>query len=79
VETAKVLRERGFRRALLVSDATHMYRSQLAFQRQGAQVLPAPVRTREALRYAPSGRLGLFYAALHEYGGLVYYKVRGRI
>ncbi len=79
VEAAKVLRERGVRRALLVSDAPHMYRSQLAFRRQGIHVLPAPVRTREALRYAPGGRLGLFYTVLHEYGGLVYYKVRGRI
>lgn len=79
VETAKLLRERGLRRVLLVTDPTHMYRSQLAFQRQGVQVLPAPTRTREALRYTPGGRLALFYGALHEYGGLIYYKIRGRI
>ncbi len=79
VETARILRERGLRRVLLVTDAAHMYRSQLAFQRQGVQVLPAPTRTREALRYSPGGRLALFYSALHEYGALAYYKVRGRI
>lgn len=79
VETAKVLRELGLRQALLVTDPTHMYRSQLAFQRQGVQVLPAPVRTREALRNSAGGRLRLFYESLHEYGGLVYYKIRGRI
>ncbi len=79
VEVTKVLREWGFRRALLVTDPTHMYRSQLAFQRQGVRALPAPTRTREALRYTPGGRLALFYGTLHEYGGLVYYKIRGRI
>ena len=79
VEAAKLLRERGIRRVLLVTGPAHMYRSQLAFRRQGVQVLPAPTRTREALRYTPGGRLTLFYSALHEYGGLVYYKVRGRI
>ena len=79
VETARLLRERGLHRVLLVTDPTHMYRSQLAFRRQGVQVLPAPTRTREALRYTPGGRLALFYSTLHEYGGLVYYKVRGRI
>jgi uncharacterized SAM-binding protein YcdF (DUF218 family) len=79
VEIARLLRERGLRRVLLVTDAAHMYRSQLAFQRQGVEVLPAPTRTREALRYAPGGHLALFYSVLHEYGALVYYKVRGRI
>lgn len=79
VEVAKVLREQGSRRVLLVTDPTHMYRSQLAFQRLGVQVLPAPVRTREALRYTSGGRPALFYAALHEYGALIYYKIRGRI
>ena len=79
VEVTKILRQRGFRRALLVTDTTHMYRGQLAFRRQGVEVLPAPTHTREGLRYSPGGRLALFYAALHEYGGLVYYKIRGRI
>ncbi len=79
VEVAKLLRGRGIRRVLLVTGPTHMYRAQLAFQRQAVKVLPAPTRTYEALRYTPGGRLALFYEALHEYGGLVYYKVRGRI
>ena len=79
VEVTKILRQQGLRRSLLVTSAPHMYRAQLAFNRQGVQVLPAPTRTREALRYAPGGRLTLFYGTLHEYGGLLYYKVRGRI
>ncbi|HEY7676644.1 MAG TPA: YdcF family protein, partial [Candidatus Methylomirabilis sp.] len=79
VEAARLLRERGLRRVLLVTGPAHMYRSQLAFRRQGVQVLPAPTRTREGLRYSAGGRLALFYSALHEYGGLLYYKVRGRI
>ncbi len=79
VEVVRLMRKRGLRRALLVTSATHMYRSQLAFRRQGVEVLPAPVQTREGLRYALEGRRGLFYGAIHEYGGLVWYKLRGRI
>lgn len=79
VEVAGMLRGEGYRRVLLVAGATHMYRAQLAFRRQMVQVLPAPVRTRESLRYVPGGRWNLFFDVLHEYGGLAYYKVRGRI
>jgi len=79
VEVTRLMRSRGLRRALLVTSPTHMYRSQLAFRRQGVEVLPAPVHTRGGLRYALEGRGGLFYAAIHEYGGLVWYKIRGRI
>ncbi len=79
VEVARLLRGRGIRRVLLVTGAPHMYRAQLAFRRQMVEVLPAPVRTREGLRYIPGGNWVLFYEVLHEYGGLVYYKVRGRI
>lgn len=79
VEVARLLRGRGIRRALLVTGPTHMYRAQLAFERQMLAVLPAPTRTYEGLRYTPGGRLALFYETLHEYGGLVYYKARGRI
>ena len=79
VEVARLLRGRGIRRVLLVTSAPHMYRAQLAFRRQRVEVLPAPVRTREGLRYIPGGNWVLFYEVLHEYGGLVYYKARGRI
>ena len=79
VEVARILRARGLRRALLVTSAQHVYRAELAFRRQMVEVLPAPTRTREGLRYVAGGRLTLFYHVLHEYGGLVYYKVRGRI
>jgi len=79
VEVAKVLRERRLRRVLLVTSAQHVYRAELAFRHQKVDVLPAPARTREGLRYVPGGRLTLFYHVLHEYGGLAYYKARGRI
>jgi uncharacterized SAM-binding protein YcdF (DUF218 family) len=79
VESVRILRARRIHRVLLVTSAPHMYRAVLAFRREGVEVLPAPVQTREGLRYFTGGPLALFFAALHEYGGLATYKARGWI
>jgi uncharacterized SAM-binding protein YcdF (DUF218 family) len=42
VYTAKILKERGIKRVLLVTSAFHMRRSQALFEAQGIQVVPAP-------------------------------------
>ena len=43
VEDAKLLKERGLKRILLVSSATHMRRAVPLFEKQGLEVIPAPV------------------------------------
>ncbi len=42
VEDAKLLKERGMNRILLVSSATHMRRAVPLFEKQGLEVIPAP-------------------------------------
>ncbi len=42
VEDAKILKENGFSRILLVSSATHMRRAVPLFEKQGLEVIPAP-------------------------------------
>ena len=41
-EDAKILKERGLSRILLVSSATHMRRAVPLFEKQGLEVIPAP-------------------------------------
>lgn len=47
--TAELLRERGMRKALLVTSTVHMPRASLLFRNAGVEVVPVPV---------PEGRLG---------------------
>ncbi len=42
VEDAKILRENGFSKIILVSSATHMRRAVPLFEKQGLEVIPAP-------------------------------------
>lgn len=42
VEDAKLLKERGMNRIILVSSATHMRRAVPLFEKQGLEVIPAP-------------------------------------
>jgi uncharacterized SAM-binding protein YcdF (DUF218 family) len=56
---AALLQSEGVRRIALVSDAWHLPRATLEFERAGFQVLPAPTRlplplTRPALEWLPS-------------------------
>jgi uncharacterized SAM-binding protein YcdF (DUF218 family) len=42
VESCKLLRERGVRRIVLVTDASHMLRASACFRKQGMEVTPSP-------------------------------------
>lgn len=86
VESAKIVRERGWRRVILVTSAFHMPRSMLCFRKAGVEAVAFPVdyyRHRvfagpEAL--APSiGGLRLSTIAIKEYIGIVAYKAKGFI
>lgn len=72
------------RRIVLVTDATHMLRAKLAFEKAGFEVVPAPTG------YAALGQGWSIYAflpdahaavevnaAAHEWIGLLWYKLRG--
>jgi uncharacterized SAM-binding protein YcdF (DUF218 family) len=71
-EVARLLREHGASAILLVTSPVHMRRARLSFEKQGVHVscAPTPYRAHDAL-FAKE--------VLHEYVGLVYYRLRGWI
>jgi len=86
VFAAQIMRQRGWQRAILVTDALHMERARRTFEHQGIEVLPSPCRpTTETFEWsweylAPSvGGLVLLKQAAHEWIGLLWYKLNGRI
>jgi uncharacterized SAM-binding protein YcdF (DUF218 family) len=82
--TAPLLAARGIRRIALVTEATHMPRSALAFRKQRIDVVPAGCNYM-ALRPPASWTAivpsvtaaGSIQRATHEWVGLVWYKLRG--
>lgn len=86
VLSAALLRKQGISRILLVTDAVHMTRAELAFRHQGLDVLPSPCCFYSAIPlehwydYIPTRRaIRANEATLHEWLGLLWYRVRGRI
>lgn len=80
-ESAKLLRAAGVTRILLVTDATHMPRAVRSFSATGLDVVPAPtfLTSRPAgVRYwiPGSGTLDDVSYALHEWLGMVWYRLR---
>ena len=84
VHTARLLRERGLERVLLVTSASHMRRAHGAFTRAGVaaiasptdiQVVPRPFSLARALPDVESLRAST--RAIKEYVGLVVYWLRG--
>jgi len=78
VNAAALLRARGMRSAILVTSELHMPRARLTFAAAGVPVFPVRAEERDVWhRKAPADRLALLAAAIHEYVGLVYYRLRG--
>ncbi len=83
--SARLLRERGIRKVALVTEARHMLRAELCFRKQGLVVVPAPCCYR-SLRHLPwtayfpdTTGIDQNEAVLHEWIGLIWYWLRGRI
>jgi uncharacterized SAM-binding protein YcdF (DUF218 family) len=80
VEVATILRQRGWKRYLLVTSALHMPRSMLAFSAEAADPIAAPGDySIGRFDFTPfdlfpgEGAAPRIYASLHEYIGLVNY------
>jgi uncharacterized SAM-binding protein YcdF (DUF218 family) len=73
----------GYKKIILVTSAYHMRRSVFCFENNGFSVIPAPEDFRcsrysryDIFSFLPSlDALGGTYAALHEYVGLLYYRL----
>jgi uncharacterized SAM-binding protein YcdF (DUF218 family) len=84
--SAELLRGRGIRRIALVTEAYHMRRAEGSFRRQGMEVVPAPCAYRHILfslrpaELVPSPKsMNRNELALHEWVGLFWYRVSGKI
>lgn len=80
IEVAKILRQKGWKRYLLVTSAIHMPRSMLAF----ASIAPEPLAAPGDFNYASDGSgaivgedaAGKIADAMYEYIGLINYRLR---
>lgn len=82
----EILRARGIRRAVLVTDGFHMKRAEALLRKQGVEVLAAPcsLRSRRPFLhwrdYLPgAGAIRDNEDCLHEWVALVWYRLRGRL
>jgi uncharacterized SAM-binding protein YcdF (DUF218 family) len=73
----RLLRPRGVRKILLVTDAPHMVRAKALFEQVGFEVLPAPALDGTGSAERPRGRLELFLGTLQELVALQYYRLAG--
>jgi uncharacterized SAM-binding protein YcdF (DUF218 family) len=84
--TAELLRAKGVSRVVLVTEAYHMPRSERCFRKQGLEITPAPCAFRRIqfhggwMQYFPSPQAARWNGnALHEWVGLFWYRLSGRI
>ncbi len=76
---ARKLKQINARRILLVTGGYHIYRASLVYQKLGFEVLPAPCHSSKGLYYSMGHYLRALDATVHEWVGLVYYKLRNFI
>ena len=79
---AKLFREKGWKRVIVVSDPTHLRRAGATFEKTGLQVICSPCRSPEfdpAYVENPGERLAAFREWFHEVIGYEYYRLRGRL
>jgi uncharacterized SAM-binding protein YcdF (DUF218 family) len=86
VESRKLLEQRQIREVVLVTEANHMLRSVLCFRKQGIVVTPSACRHRateffwSVRAFLPDqGATAGFVEAAHEWVGLAWYWLHGRI
>ena len=78
--SARMLREAGIKRILLVTHAMHMPRAQAAFEREGLEVVAAPTVFHSRVPWSPwmllpsANGLARSYYASHEWVGLAWYR-----
>ncbi|MFZ6843714.1 YdcF family protein [Undibacterium sp. RuTC16W] len=79
--SARILQQSGIKRVLLVTDAMHMRRARMAFERNGLQVVPAPTMFLADTDCAPwnlftsAENMRRSHYALYEWLGLLWYRV----
>ena len=78
--SAKILKQAGIQRVLLVTDAMHMRRSRIAFEKAGLEVISAPTFFLESAPFDPfrllpgAENLRRSHYAVYEWLGLIWYR-----
>lgn len=85
-ESCKILREHGLHHIVLITDASHMPRAAACFRKQGVEVTPSPCNhIANDYHFAwvdlfpDVGSAIQVDTAWHEWLGMAFYKVRGRL
>ena len=85
-ECAEILRGRGLAQPLLVTDATHLWRSDLCFRKQGFETIPCGCYYRatslhpRVIDFVPDlTTLEAIDQIAHEWFGLAWYWLAGKI
>ncbi len=73
--SAVILKKRGIKRVFLVTDSTHMFRALESFRYHGIQAEPVPAVAKIHIAKVARGGWNLFAKVLHEYLGIVVYRV----
>jgi len=79
VAIKKIAEKQRWKSIILVTSYIHLKRSLLAFEQAGFKVYPAPADPYEKYTDDPLDRLKLFQHLFHEYGGIIYYRIKGWI
>ena len=77
VRLGELLRSRGARRILLVTDSQHMPRAEGLFEHAGFEVLPAPADDFSSAAVEPEERLRLMRRIAQEILARLYYRMAG--
>ena len=77
--TSRLLQHKAWKHILLVTSPTHMQRALGVFRALGIEADPAPVPHSLLYSAGPTHRFDSWTAVLHEYIGLAYYRLMGRI
>jgi uncharacterized SAM-binding protein YcdF (DUF218 family) len=78
-EIKKISKTQNWKSILLVTSFSHMKRSLMVFEQAGFKVYPAPADPYEKYTRDFLGNLQLFKLLLHEYLGIIYYRIKGWI
>jgi uncharacterized SAM-binding protein YcdF (DUF218 family) len=79
--TARILRDRGWRRILLVSSPYHMKRALLTWRKVAPDidVIPTPPPSSQFYAHASGASLEQIRGIIHEYAAILAYRLRGWI
>ena len=77
VEVAAIMRREGWTSAILVTDAVHMRRARLVFERLGVTVYPSASHTVGMAANTPGRRLLILENVVYEALGLLTYRIKG--